>query len=124
MAREAEGKNFFINLDITTQERFDMSRFMRFDGDVFDPLASNVISSIKNLESGGQYTVQGHDFRPDAVSDIIYGTSEYWWVLLLYNDKLSFNDLQHGDEITFPSIQALEDMYFRLKIDQNKVDKD
>ena len=122
--RETEAKEFFINLDIDPKERFDMSRFMRWDCDVFDPIASHMISEIKNLESGGNYTAEGEDFRPDLISNKIYGTTEYWWILLLYNDKLSFNDLQHGDELEFPSVQEIEDLYFRLKINQNKVDKE
>ena len=69
MARETEGKEFFINLDIESAERFDMARFMLFDEDVFEPLASHVLANIKSLESGGLYTATGEDFRPDSVSN-------------------------------------------------------
>jgi len=124
MTKEAEAKAFFINLDLESPERFDMSRFMLYDEDVFEPITSHVLETIKGLEAGGQYVVTGEDYRPDSVSDKIYGTTEYWWILLIYNEKLSFNDLQHGDEIRFPSIQALEDLYFSLKVQQNNVDRE
>lgn len=121
---ESEAKEFFINLELETTERFDMSRFMRFDCDVFDPIAAHMISQVKALDSGGNYTAEGEDFRPDLVSNKIYGTTEYWWIILLYNDKLSFQDLQHGDELEYPSVQAIEDLYFRLKINQNAIDRE
>jgi len=124
MARETEAKQFFIDLDRDTTLRFDMARFMLYDEDVFEPITSHVIENIKGLTSGGQYTVKGDDFRPDQVSFKIYGTTEFWWILLIYNEKLSFQEIQHGDELNFPSIQALEDLYFQLKINQNKVDKE
>lgn len=123
MSRVLEAKEFFINLASTSSLRFDMSKFILFDTDVFEPVTSHLWSQIKTLESGGQYIVTGDDYRPDNVSYKIYGTTEFWWVLLIYNDKLSFNDLQHGDELKYPSIQALEDVYFSLKVSQNKVDK-
>lgn len=124
MSRELNAKQFFIDLSKDSPIRFDMASFMLFDVDVFDPITSNVWASIKGLASGGQYTVAGDDFRPDQVSNKIYGSPDYWWIILIYNEKLSFNDLQHGDELQFPSVQALEDLYFGLKIKQNKVDKE
>ena len=124
MARETEAKQFFIDLNRDTTLRFDMARFMLYDDDVFEPISSHVYENIKELPSGGQYTVKGDDFRPDQVSFKIYGTTEFWWILLIYNEKLSFQELQHGDELNFPSVQSLEDLYFKLKINQNKVDRD
>lgn len=121
---ELESKEFFINLVAELSERFDMSKFMLFDVDVYEPVTSSVLENIKNLKSGGQYTVTGEDFRPDLISNKIYGTTELWWILLIYNEKLSFNDVQNSDELEYPSVQALEDLYFSLKIDQNISDKE
>jgi hypothetical protein len=124
MARETESKQFFIDLDKESNQRFGMGRFMLFDDDVFEPITSHLLESVVALESGGQYTVAGDDFRPDQVSNKIYGTTEFWWIILVYNGKISFNDIQHGDELNYPPIQAIEDLYFSLKINQNKVDRD
>lgn len=122
MSREENAKQFFINLEKDAPIRFDLSSFMLFDVDVFDPVTSHLWENIKGLSSGGQYTVSGDDFRPDQVSYKIYGSPDYWWIILIYNEKLSFNDIQHGDELNYPSVQALEDLYFGLNIKQNKAD--
>lgn len=105
---------FFIDLDSNAQDRFDLSKFMEFS-DNYDPLNSAILTDIKSLPIGGQYNVHGEDGRPDMISHRIYGNSQYWWVILLYNSKLDYNDIATGDVLNFPSISGLEEFYFSLK---------
>lgn len=124
MAYETEDKSFFLNLDIEDVERFDMSKFMLYSGDVYDPITSFALETIPTLRAGGKKTVQGLDFRPDQLSFEIYGSTQYWWVLIIYNGLQSFNEIVHGQELRYPSVSALEDFFFNLKIQQSKSDKE
>jgi nucleoid-associated protein YgaU len=106
---------FFINLDKEASERYDMSRFMNYDTDNHDPLTSNFLRSLQALQPQGQYTVQGEDGRPDNLSFKIYGSTQYWWIILLYNGISEFDKISTGDVLNYPGLDSLEDLYFGLK---------
>lgn len=105
---------FFIDLQSNVTDRFDMSKFLEFS-DNFDPLNSAIMSDITTLPQGGQYTVQGEDGRPDLLSFRIYGHSQYWWILLLYNRIIDYSNLTTGYIILYPSADSIESFYFTLK---------
>lgn len=105
---------FFINLNSNTTDRFDKSRFLEYS-DNYDPLNSSMMTDVTTLPQGGQYTVQGEDGRPDLLSYRIYGHTQYWWILLLYNRLLDYSSIATGDVILYPSLDSLENFYFSLK---------
>ena len=105
---------FFIDLESNVQDRFDMSRFLEYS-DNFDPLNSTMVTDVNTLPQGGSFTVQGEDGRPDLISFRIYGHTQYWWILLVYNQILYYNGIATGDILKYPSISSLEDFYFSLK---------
>jgi hypothetical protein len=124
MAKELEAKSFFINTEIEDVQRFDLSRFMLYDEDVFEPITANIFDGLRELPAGGQYTVNGKEARPDLVSFDIYGSTQYYWVIMVYNGLQSFNEIVHSQELTFPSLAVLEDFFFNLKVQQNESDRD
>ena len=117
-------KEFFINLDVDSDERFDMAKFMEYLGDNYDPLTSHLFNEVQNIKQGGKYQIQGEDGRPDLLSYRIYGNTQYWWLILIYNGITEFNNFSTGTEISFPQLSALEDFYFSLKIKQTRQDKE
>tara|TARA_R110000824_G_scaffold179488_3_gene359707 strand:- start:724 stop:1017 length:294 start_codon:yes stop_codon:yes gene_type:complete len=49
------------------------------------------------------YVIPGYEHRPDLISDVFYKTSEYWWLILLYNNiDDPFEGLNVGDQIKIP----------------------
>lgn len=104
---------FFINTDLNTQTRFDIVKFIEFVGDNYDPLNSFILNNIKRLKSIGQYSIISEK-RPDLISSILYGDTQYWWLIMLYNDIYDISDLVAGKIINYPSQQALENFYVRL----------
>ena len=117
-------KMFFIDFELESDERYDLGKFLQWVDDNHDPLTSNLFENIKKIKSGGLYTIQGDGERPDNISFKIYGSTEYWWVILLYNGITEYNSLPNGKQINYPNLQALEDFYFSLKIKQDKQDKE
>ena len=116
-------KFFFIDLEKQSSERYDLGKFMKWDKDNYDPLTSNIVYEIKNLESGGRYIIRGEEGRPDLLSYNIYGDVQYWWVLMLYNGFNDISEIISGNEIQYPLIQDIESYYFSLKANQNRVDE-
>lgn len=108
---------FYINLDMDTKKRLALPKFLRYT-DTFDPLTSNMYYELKNLRRGGQYRIVGDEGRPDIVSYKIYKDTQYWWILMFYNDIVFLEDITNGRLINYPSIDAIEDYYFGLKVNQ------
>jgi hypothetical protein len=107
-------QEFFIDLDTDSTDRYDFGKFMRFT-DNYDPLTSNFLSSLIKIPPAGVYTVSGELNRPDLLSYRIYGSPKYWWILLAYNRILEFHELIIGQQVQYPSLDSLEDLYFSLK---------
>lgn len=89
---------------------------MDWNDDNYDILTSYFIANIKKLPKKGEYTLKGEDGRPDLISKAIYrGDSQYWWILLLYNDILDTCELITGLDIIYPSQDSIEDLFLSLR---------
>lgn len=108
---------FYINSKYKSGERFDLAKFLDYS-DNYDPMTSMFIHELKSLREAGVYVVQFEEANPALLSYSIYGNTQYWWILLLYNDKIDFSDLRAGDTIRYPSIETIEDEYFSLRSQQ------
>lgn len=59
------------------------------------------------------YTVRQSDIqRPDRISDTVYGTNRYWWVIMKYN-KIDdvWNDLKVGSTLKIPPKTEIDKFY-------------
>lgn len=124
MAKETESKYYFVNTEVEDTDRFDLSKFMLYDEDVYEVVTSNALATIPQLPVGGQFTVNGMERRPDLVSYEIYGSTQYYWVIMVYNGLQSFNEIVHAQELRYPSLATLEDFFFNLKVQQNQSDEE
>lgn len=106
---------FFINLAVVSDERFDLAKFMSFEDGRFDPLDSYFLRELTNLQSRGQYVVQSEVKRPDLISFRFYGTTEYWWIIMAYNNMLSVEELVTGTVLEIPSEEDISRLFFRLR---------
>lgn len=106
---------FFINTTKLFAKRFDMSKFMEYTDNAHDILNSYVVSQIKKLSEQGKYTITVEERRLDLVSFNIYGDTQYWWILMLYNSIFDTSDVVSGIIIKYPSLRDLEDLFFSLK---------
>lgn len=104
---------FYIDNEIETTRKFDMIKFMEFNKDNSDPLNSFIISNIKNLPEQGTYTITSSEFRPDMLSFNIYNDTQYWWLLLLYNEINNINEIVVGKVIRYPSLNNLQNLYIQ-----------
>jgi len=109
---------FFINTDIDTEKRYDPAKFMRFEFNAYDPLSSNLFLVIKSVQKNGEIVVQGEEGRPDLLANRAYNDTQYWWVIMIYNDIFNVNDIVEGMKLDLVNRSELEDLYFSLKSKQ------
>jgi len=114
----------FINLELLNtkdfKERFDLQKFVGFSEDVYDYLDSYFIEQVNRLPVFGKTIVQIEENRPDLVSYRIYGTTQFWYILMIYNGMVSPFDLTEGQELNYPRIEDIEKLYFSLNALQRK----
>lgn len=106
---------YFIDDKTEYNLRYDPAKFIEFIDEAYDILNSYLFREINNLPVNGFVEVQGEEGRPDLLSYNIYKSTEYWFILLLYNNKVDVSDIKTGDKIYYPSIDSLNDLYFNLK---------
>jgi hypothetical protein len=87
---------------------------MEQSNDIFDPLTSYVFKSIKSLKLFGIYNVVTSAGRPELISYHIYKDTQFWWLLMLYNDLTSIDDIVPGMLIKYFNLKDLENLYFTL----------
>lgn len=112
-------KIYFLNLDFESDQRFDPARFLEYSNDGFDPLTSSMFNEVNGLKFQGYFIVQGEEHRPDTISFKLYGSTQYWWIIMLYNSLASVDKVVSGISLRYPTVAALEDFYFRLKSRQS-----
>lgn len=106
---------FYIDETYESSIRYDMGKLLEFDEGFRDLINSYFVSEIKNLELEGQYVVVGEEERPDLISYKIYKHTQYWEILMLYNDIIEIEEIINGSIINYPSIDSMETLYFKLK---------
>lgn len=105
---------FFFN-NKSTNEIYDMSKFMPFLTDNYDILDSYFIDKLVKLPMKGTYEITTQEHKMQTISFIIYGDTSYWWLLMMYNSILDTKELSTGKVLKFFSLSDLESLMFSLK---------
>ena len=109
---------FFINLDIEREDRYDFAKFLNYQDQEFDPLTSKFLSALRDLPVEGQLAVGALENRIDLIANRIYGETQLWWVVMEYNNLEDPEDIPANTTISFPSIINLELLYYNLNADK------
>lgn len=109
-------RDMFTIARIDSPTRYDLARFAELvpDALTFDFLTSGFCRQIPLLPQGGSYQVRDDVARPDLASYRIYGDTQYWWILLVYNKMISPAELLQGAVISYPSVSSIEQLFYTL----------
>lgn len=106
---------FNINLDYESSVRFDIARFVEYTENSYEPLTSEFFEKVGALPNIDRFTVTSEAGRPDLISYKIYGSDQYWWILMLINGIMDVSGITEGTVIEYIDLSDLEDLYFSLK---------
>ena len=107
---------FYINLDYQGFPKYLLGRFCEYLDDLYDIIPSYFLQKLRELPPKVYLTITPDiEYRPDLLSYQLYGDVQYWWLLLFYNDLISFEDLVAGLEIKYFNLVDLESLYLSLK---------
>lgn len=105
---------FYINKDYSSDEKYDIAKFMEYQTDNYDVLTSYMLNNIKSLPTSGVFKISVEEERPDLISYKIYGTVTYWSLILLYNDIVDLSELKSGKSINYFDVRDFENLYYDL----------
>jgi hypothetical protein len=113
---------FYIDIKKQTEKRYAPEKLMRFDkSGVYDILDSHFMTELTKLPMAGTYVVVEDEARPDVIAHRLLGSTEYWWVLMMYNNLIMPSQLKAGVTIKYPVMDRLETMYGRLSAQERQV---
>lgn len=108
---------FKYNSEYDSDVRYDFAKFVDFPEDCFDPRTSVFLNKIKTLPEAYTYNVIALPQRPEMIAYEIYGETQLWYLLMLYNDIVDPYAIKVGDKLKAFSLDALEKLYLTIKQD-------
>ncbi len=113
---------YYINIERTTKNRYDFSRFLEYVEGGFDIFTSYFMEKLLQLPETGTFTITNEEARMDLVSYRIYGYVQLQFILMIYNNIIDRYNLVIGDTIKYPNINDVEKIYFALPSKQYALD--
>ena len=112
---------YFLDLESNVQDRFDMEKFLKFENDCHIMTNSFFLEKIKTLPKRGEFKVTFERESPDLISYKLLNDTQYWWLLMEYNNIKTFRDIKSGLLLNYFSIDELESLYYTLKTEEVKL---
>lgn len=123
----------FLNVSHDSDLRYDVPRFADHTENVVDVLDSYIFEKVrgyyreqvelKNLSVDGIFEVTTQEHRPDLISYEIYEDTQYWWLLMEFNDIIDIFAIVSGVQMKYFKVSELEDIYFSLSSRQRQQDR-
>jgi hypothetical protein len=99
---------------IAGMKRFDIARFLFARDGYFDAASSYLIQNLPSLPMVGYYIIVDTPFRPDTISFDIWGDTQYWWMVMLYNNIIDIRNLPQLTRLNYFSLSDLDLMFSKM----------
>jgi hypothetical protein len=103
----------FTIRDYSSDEQFDLAKFMQFKGDVYDVIDSPFLQGVLNLPTVSYYDVNSGSREIDIISQSTYGTPFYVFLLQFYNG-IFMETLPEGTRLNLFSLTDLNNLYINI----------
>jgi hypothetical protein len=97
----------------TSEEKFDISKFMNFENDVYDVLNSPFLAQISQLPTVEYYNVDFGFKEIDLISSEKYGTPFFSYLIQFYNNDFR-ETFPEGTILNLFSLEDLNEIYYNL----------
>jgi len=99
--------------NFTSEERFDISKFLNFENDVYDVIASPFLTQIMQLPTVQYYHVDDGFREIDLISTEVYGDPFFAYIIQFYNNDFR-ETFPEGTVLKLFSIEDLNEIYYTL----------
>ena len=111
----------FYMRNFTSEEKFDISKFLNFEQDVYDVLNSPFLMQIQQLPTVEYYYVDNGFREIDLISTEKYGDPFFAYLIQFYNNDFR-ETFPEGSVLRLFSIDALNEIYHNLSTLSNTND--
>lgn len=108
----------FYMRDFTSEEKFDISKFLNFKNDVYDVLGSPFLAQIKQLPTVEYYDVNNGYKEIDLISSAKYGSPFFAYIIQFYNDDFR-ETFPEGTKLKLFAPEDLNQIYYNLLLQSN-----
>lgn len=105
---------FYIR-NFTSEEKFDISKFMNFENDVYDVLASPFLAQLSQLPTVQYYDVNNGFKEIDLISSEVYDTPFLAYLIQFYNNDFR-ETFPEGTVLKLFSVEDLNEIYYLLSM--------
>lgn len=109
----------FYMQNYTSDEKFDLSKFIGYENNIYDVLNSPFLAQISQLSTIDYYDVDERGFYDiDMIASDYYGDQFLAYLIQFYNGD--FRDkFPEGTKLRMFSIEDLNELYYTLSIQSN-----
>ena len=113
---------FYIR-DFSSEEQYDISKFMDYQDGVYDVVASPFLEQLKQLQTTSYYYVDNGYHDIDLIASAVYGDLFFSYLIQYYNNDFreTFPD---GTVLNMFSSEDLKTLYHELAVQQNTVNRE
>lgn len=103
----------FYMRDYSSEEKFDISKFLDFQGDVYDVIGSPFLAQISQLPTVQYYNVNKGFKDIDLISSEVYKSPFFAYLIQFYNNDFR-ETFPEGTILRLFSIEDLNEIYYNL----------
>lgn len=103
----------FYMRNYSSEEKFDISKFLNFEGDVYDVLSSPFLAQISQLPTVEYYNVDEGFKEVDLISSEKYGSPFFAYLIQFYNNDFR-ETFPEGTKLNLFSLDDLNEIYYNL----------
>lgn len=108
----------FYMRDYTSEEKFDISKFLDFKNDVYDVLGSPFLTQVQQLPVVEYYNVNNGFKEIDLISSEKYGSPFFAYIIQFYNNDFR-ETFPEGTILKLFSPEDLNQIYYNLSLQSN-----
>lgn len=109
----------FYMRNFTSEEKFDIGKFMNFENDVYDVLGSPFLAQLSQLPVVQYYNVDDGFKEIDLISSQMYGDPFFAYLIQFYNNDFR-ETFPEGTVLNLFSVDDLNELYHTLAINSKE----
>ena len=114
--------SFYIR-NYTSEEKYDISKFMNYENGIFDVIASPFLSQLSQLPTVKYYYVNNGFREIDLIAQDAYGDPFFAYLIQYYNGDFR-ETFPEGTVLNLFSGTDLETLYHEIVMSQNMDNKE
>lgn len=108
----------FYMRNYSSEEKFDLSKFLNFEEDVYDVIDSPFLSQISQLQTVDYYYVDEGYRDIDLIATDYYGDQFLAYLIQFYNSDFR-TKFPEGTKLNMFSLDDLNELFYKLSAESN-----